>query len=127
VIRTLLLPVRCALVALLALSLLVAKPAMMLAHAGDAMQHGCGMSMSGHHHESHPTQHCSTTEDGTCCDDCVCACMIGAGMSLSNIALVATYTHPAAVASRPAESVRVRRPLALRLPPPIGPPLLTRS
>jgi hypothetical protein len=126
VIRTLLFPLRCALVALLALSIVSAKPAMMLAHAGDGMQHGCGMSMNGHH-ESHPAQHCSGTEDGTCCDDCVCACMIGAGISLSNIALAATYTHPAAVASRPAEVVRVRQPLALRLPPPIGPPLFTRS
>ena len=126
VIRTLLFPLRCAFVALLALSLVSAKPAMMLAHAGDGMQHGCGMSMKGHH-DSHPAQHCSSTEDGTCCDDCLCACPIGAGMSLSSIVLLATYTHPVAVASRPAEVVRVRKPLELRLPPPIGPPLSTSS
>lgn len=126
VIRTVLFSLRCALVALLALSIVSAQPAMMMAHAGDGMQHGCGVSMQGHH-ESHPGQHCSSTEDGSCCDNCLCACPIGDGMSLAIVALTATYTHPVAVVSRPAEVVRVRQPLALRLPPPIGPPLFTRS
>jgi hypothetical protein len=126
VIRALIFPFRCAFVALLALSIISANPAMMMAHAGAGMQHGCGMSMKGHH-ESHPAHHCSNTQDGACCHDCLSACTIGAGMSMSSIALTATYTHPVAVASRPAEVVRVRRPLALRLPPPIGPPLITRS
>jgi hypothetical protein len=126
VIRAILFPLRCALVALLALSIVSAQPAMMLVHAGDGMQHDCGMSMKGHH-ESPPAHHCSSTTDGACCHDCVCACVIGSGMSLSNIVLTATYTHPIAIASRPAEVVRVRQPLGLRLPPPIGPPLTTRS
>jgi hypothetical protein len=118
-------------VALLALTVVSARPAMMFAHAGDGMQHGCGMSMTmAMQHggeESHNDQHCSSTDDGNCCDDCLCACLIGAGMSGSVIALTATYTHPVAVASRFSEVVRERKPLALRLPPPIGPPLLARS
>jgi hypothetical protein len=121
---------RCALVALLALSIVSARPAMMLSHAGDGMQHGCRMSMSSHHasgRASHTDHHCNNTDDGTCCDDCLCACPVGAGVSHAVVALTATYTHPAAVASRFAEVVRERQALALRLPPAIGPPLFTRS
>ncbi len=128
-IRTFLYALRCTLVALLALAIVSARPAMTLGHAGDGMQHGCGMSMGPHHagHESHTDQHCSSTDDGNCCDDCLCACMVGAGMRDAVVALTASYTHPAAVATRFAEVVRERKPLALRLPPPIGPPLFTRS
>ena len=71
--------------------------------------------------------HCSTTEEGSCCDNCLCACAVGADASKSVVALAATHTHPAAVASRYAEVVRERKALALRLPPSIGPPLFTRS
>jgi hypothetical protein len=130
VIHTALYSLRCALVALLALSIVSARPAMMLSHAGEGMQHGCGAFMSAHHGAtpgSHTDHHCSSTDDGTCCDDCLCACVIGAGMSHSIIALTATYSHPVAVAARFSEVVRERRALALRLPPPIGPPPLTRS
>jgi hypothetical protein len=130
VIRTAVYSLRCALVALLALSNVSARPAMMLSHAGDGMQHGCGKSMASHHASSrvpHSNHRCNNTDDGTCCDDCLCACPVGAGVSHSVVALTATYTHPAAVASRFAEVVRERRALALRLPPPIGPPLFTRS
>lgn len=121
---------RCALVALLALTIVSARPAMLLAHAGDGMRHGCGMSMSSHHTAtpgSHTDHHCSSTDDSNCCDNCLCACAVGADMTRSVVALEATYTHPASVASRFSEVVRERKPLALRLPPPIGPPLLTRS
>ena len=85
--------------------------------------------MPSHHarQTSHTNHHCSGTDDANCCDDCLCACMVGAGMSHSVVALTATYTHPVAVASRFSEVVRERKPLALRLPPSIGPPLLTRS
>ena len=130
VIRTAVYSLRCALVALLALTIVSARPAMMLAHAGDGMQHGCGKSMSSHHSAtpgSHTDHHCSNTDDGNCCDDCLCACAVGADMTHPVVALTATYTHPVAVAARFSEIVRVRKPLALRLPPPIGPPLLTRS
>jgi hypothetical protein len=121
---------RCALVALLALAIVSARPAMMLAHAGDGMQHGCGMSMSSHQpasQGSHTDHHCSSTDDGNCCDNCLGACMVGADMTRPVVALTATYTHPVAVAARFSEVVRERKPLALRLPPPIGPPLLARS
>ncbi|MEO7039561.1 MAG: hypothetical protein ABI446_08670 [Gemmatimonadaceae bacterium] len=57
----------------------------------------------------------------------MCACIVDVGSTNAVIALVATYTHPVAVTSRYSEVVRERKPLALRLPPPIGPPLLTRS
>ncbi|HEY8794214.1 MAG TPA: hypothetical protein VIM15_04650 [Gemmatimonadaceae bacterium] len=129
-IRTLVHSLRCAVVALLALAIVSARPAMMLSHAGDGMQHGCGKAMASHHasgQSSHTGHHCSSTEDGTCCDDCLCACAVGADIRLPVVALTATYTHPRAVATRFAEVVREHRPLALRLPPPIGPPLFTRS
>jgi hypothetical protein len=127
--RTLVHSLRCALVALLALTIVSASPAMMFAHAGDGMEHGCGMSMSMQHGggPSHTDRHCSSTSDGTCCHDCLCACMIGSGSGDPVVALTATYTHPLAVASRFSEVVRQRKALALRLPPPIGPPLLSRS
>jgi hypothetical protein len=130
VIRTLVHSLRCAVVALLALAIVSARPAMMLSHAGDGMQHGCGMATPSHNQSgqsSHTRQHCSSTDEGSCCDDCLCACAVGADIRLPAIALTATYTHPRAVATRFSEVVRERKPLALRLPPPIGPPLFTRS
>ena len=130
VIRTLVHSLRCAIVALLALAIVSARPAMMLSHAGDGMQHGCGIAMASHDQSgqsSHTRHHCSSTDEGTCCDDCLCALAVGADIKVPVIALTATYTHPPAVATRFSEVVRERKPLALRLPPPIGPPLFTRS
>lgn len=129
-IRTIVHSLRCALVALLALTIVSARPAMMLAPANDGMQHGCGMSMSSRYSAtpgSHTDHHCPSTDDGNCCDDCLCACAVGMDMTHPVVVLTATYTHPIAVASRFSEVVRERKPLALRLPPPIGPPLLIRS
>jgi hypothetical protein len=117
---------RCALAAMLAIAIVAARPSMMTSHEMPAMQHGCGMAMpSGH---STPTDHsCPATGQDACCDDCMCAGPIGSGVQEPIVALVATYAHVATVIEHPAEVVRARRQPALRLPPPLGPPLITRS
>lgn len=121
---------RCALVALLALSIVSTRPAMMLSHTGESMSHGCRMSMAAHHtsHDSEQPDHqCPGTDDGSCCTDCLNACIVGAGAGSAVVTFTATYSHPQTVSSRFTEVVRERKALALRLPPPIGPPLFTRS
>jgi hypothetical protein len=124
--RTILYSLRCALVALLAVAIVSARPAMMLSHAVPGAPHGCGMTMA-MHHSSHSDHRCPPTGDGVCCDDCMCACAIGSDVRRPVVVLVAMYTRAATPIERPAEVVRARRPLALRLPPPLGPPLFTRS
>lgn len=118
--------IRCAFVALVALSLVTARPAMLLAHAGPAAEHGCGnMHMSsGAQHSSHQ---CTGADAGSCCDDCLCACSVGAGFSQPAIEIVAHELRAARVLPNPDQPVRLRRAPALRLPPPIGPPISTRS
>lgn len=103
---------------------------MMLSHTNEAMQHGCGMSMAADRasRDSERSGHqCPRTDDGSCCADCLCACIVGAGAGAEVITLIATYSYPLTVSSRFTEVVRERKALALRLPPPIGPPLFTRS
>lgn len=117
---------RCLLVAIFSFAMVAARPAMMLSHGSHPPSHGCGMTMASHH-ASHGEHHCPSTDDGTCCDDCMCACLIGAGVSDPAVALVAFYTQIATVIDRPDEIVRPRHSLALRLPPPLGPPTLARS
>lgn len=126
VIRSTLFALRCTLVAMLSLAMVSARPAMMLSHAVPGAQHGCGMAMSTHH-SSHSDHQCPATDDGACCDDCICACAIGSDVRASVVALVSTYTQLPTVIDRPAQVVRPRQPIALRLPPPLGPPLLVRS
>jgi hypothetical protein len=117
---------RCALVATLSLAMVSARPAMMLSHAVPGAPHGCGMAMSTHH-SSHQDHRCPSTDDGACCDDCMGACAIGSDVRRSVVVLVATYSQVETVIEYPAQGVRPRQPLALRLPPPLGPPLLARS
>jgi hypothetical protein len=126
VIRSTLFVLRCAFLAAFSLAMIAARPAMMLAHGAPAAQHGCGMAMATHHspHESH---RCSSTGSDECCDDCMSACAIGSDLKESVVMLAATYTQVATVIAYPAQIVRPRQPLALRLPPPLGPPLLARS
>ncbi|MDQ2931672.1 MAG: hypothetical protein M3Y05_12780 [Gemmatimonadota bacterium] len=129
-IRSAVYSLRCALVALLALSIVSTQPAMMLSHASEAMPPGCGMSMAAHHSSrdsERPRHQCPSTDDRSCCSDCLSACIVGAGAGSAVITLAATYSYPLAVSSRFTEVVRERKALALRLPPPIGPPLFTRS
>jgi len=126
VIRSTIFALRCALIAMLSLAMVSARPAMMLSHGAPGAQHGCGMSMSAHH-SSHQDHRCPSTDDGACCDDCMCACAIGSDVRQSVVALVATYSRVATVIEYPAQVVRPRQPLALRLPPPLGPPHLVRS
>jgi hypothetical protein len=116
---------RCALVAVLSIAMIGARPAMMLSHGGPAA-HACGMTMASHH-SSHGDHPCQTPENGACCDDCMCACAIGSDVGAPVIALVATYTQFATIIDRPDEIVRTRKPLAFRLPPQLGPPHLARS
>jgi len=117
---------RCVFVAMLSLAMISARPAMMLAHGVPGVQHGCGMAMSTHH-SSHENHRCSGTGDGACCEDCICACAIGSDVAKPVVMLVATYSHIATSIAYPAQVVRPRQPFALRLPPPLGPPLLVRS
>jgi hypothetical protein len=126
VIRSIAYSLRCALVAMLAIATVGARPTMMAAHSMPAMQHGCGMAMPSHHSTS--TDHgCSMTTEGACCDDCMGACTIGSDVRKPLVVLVATYTHVVTVIEHPAEIVRTRRQPALRLPPQLGPPQVTRS
>ncbi|MDQ2766032.1 MAG: hypothetical protein M3Y30_02645 [Gemmatimonadota bacterium] len=124
--RSLTYTLRCVLVATLSLAMIFARPAMMPSHAVPGAQHGCGMTMSTHH-SSHSDHRCPTTDHGACCDDCMCACAIGSDARASVVVLIAQYSHVATVIEYPAQVVRPRQPLALRLPPPVGPPLLVRS
>ena len=117
---------RCVLVATLSLAMISARPSMMLSHAIPGAQNGCGMAMSTHH-SSHQEHRCPTTDDGACCDDCMCASAIGSDVRASVVVLVATHAQVATVIDQPAQDVRPRQPLALRLPPPLGPPLIGRS
>lgn len=123
--RTLLYSLRCAFVALLALSLVTARPAMLLAHAGPVADHGCGMQMS--HGEHHPGHHCSGADAGSCCDDCLCACAIGTGFTQPAVSIAAPTVRTKATVPSPVQTFRARWSPALRLPPPIGPPVSTRS
>jgi hypothetical protein len=117
---------RCALAAMLAIAVVAARPSMMTSHAMDAMPHGCGMAMTSH--QGGRTDHdCSNSTRDTCCDDCLCAGPIGTGAGEPVIVLVATYAHVATEVEQPTEVVRSHHQPALRLPPPLGPPLITRS
>jgi len=121
---------RCALAAMLAVAIVAARPSMMTSHATSGMQHDCGMAMHSHRSTSQhtSTDHgCSPTTRDACCDDCMCAGPIGSDVKEPLVVIVATYTHVAIVVVHPAEIVRSRRQPALRLPPPLGPPLITRS
>jgi hypothetical protein len=126
VIRSIIFALRCALVAILSVAMVSARPAMMLSHAVPGAAHGCGVAMSTHH-SSHHDHRCPTTDDGACCDDCMCACAIGSDVRAPVVSLVATYAQLATVIEYPAQVIRPRQPLALRLPPPLGPPHLVRS
>jgi hypothetical protein len=111
---------------MLAVAVVAARPSMMTSHEMAGMGHGCGMAMTSHQQTS--TDHeCSNTTKDMCCDDCLCAGPIGSGVSEPVVVLVATYVHVATVIERPTEIVRSRLQPALRLPPPLGPPLITRS
>ncbi|MBK5188485.1 MAG: hypothetical protein JJD97_09570, partial [Gemmatimonadaceae bacterium] len=99
-IRSIVLSLRCALVAMLAVAMVCARPAMMLSHAVPGASHGCGMAMPAHH-APHTDSRCPTTDDGACCDDCLCACPIGADVSAPVVGLVATYAHVATVIAHP--------------------------
>jgi hypothetical protein len=126
VIRSIVYSLRCALVAMLAVAIVSARPAMMASHAMPGMQHGCSMTMPSQH-PAHTDHGCSITTEQSCCDDCMCACAIGSGVRKPVVVLVAMYARVATVIERPREIVRSRRQPALRLPPPLGPPLITRS
>jgi hypothetical protein len=124
--RSLVSAVRCALAAMLAIAMVAARPSMMASHARAAMPDGCGMTMTSHPRTS--TDHdCSMPAQDACCDDCMCAGPVGSDVREPIVVLVATYAHVATVIEQPTEVVRTRRQPALRLPPPLGPPLLTRS
>jgi hypothetical protein len=124
--RAIIATLRCTLAAMLAITVVAARPSMMTSHDMAGMPHDCGMARSSHQQSS--TDHgCSTTARDTCCDDCMCAGPIGSGAKEPEIVLVATYTRVATVIEHPTEVVRSRRQPALRLPPPLGPPLLVRS
>jgi hypothetical protein len=126
VIRTIVSSLRCALAAMLAIAIVAARPSMLTAHAMSGMQHGCGMAMQSHQHTS-PDHGCSKTTRDACCDDCMCAGPIGSDVKEPLVVIVETYRHVAIVIEHPTEVVRSRRQPALRLPPPLGPPLITRS
>jgi len=117
--------IRCAFVALIALSLVTARPAMLLAHAGPMAEHACGMQME--HGADHPGHHCGGADAGSCCDDCLCVCAVGMQFTQPAIAIVAHELRTSTPQPSPVESPRVRWSPALRLPPPIGPPGSTRS
>jgi hypothetical protein len=126
VIRSIFFALRCALLAMFSVAMVSARPAMMLSHAAPGAQHQCGVARSTHH-SSHQDHRCPTTDDGACCDDCMCACAIGSDVRAPVVSLAATYAQLATVIGYPAQDVRPRQPLALRLPPPLGPPYLVRS
>jgi hypothetical protein len=126
VIRRIISSLRCALAAMLAIAVVAARPSMMTSHAMPGMHHDCRMTMPSNHSTS-PDHGCSTTAQDACCDDCMCAGPIGYGAREPSVVLVATYARVATVIERPTEVVRSRRQPALRLPPPLGPPLITRS
>lgn len=124
--RTIVSALRCALAAMLAIAVVAARPSMVTSHAMAGMPHGCGMSMASHQGTS--TDHdCSNTTRDECCDDCLCAGPIGFGAREPVVVLVATYAHIATVTQPVTEVVRSHHQPALRLPPPLGPPLITRS
>jgi len=126
VIRSFIASARCALVAMLAIAMVAARPAMMASHALPGMGHGCGMEMPSQQSQ-HSDHGCPTTAQDACCDDCMCACAIGSDVRKPVVVLVATYTRVATVIEEPTEVVRSHRQPALRLPPPLGPPHTTRS
>jgi hypothetical protein len=125
VIRSVVFSLRCALIAMLAVAIAAARPAMMASHTMPGMSHGCGMAMPSHH-SSNTDHRCSTTA-AACCDDCLCACAIGSDVRQPVVVLVASYTHLETKLEQPTELVRERHQPALRLPPPLGPPRITRS
>jgi hypothetical protein len=125
VMRTTMYSIRCAFVALLALSLVTARPAMLLAHAGPTTEHACGMHMS--HGAEHPAHHCSGADAGSCCDDCLCACAVSSEFARPAVAVVAHELRTETAPPDRDEPTRARWSPALRLPPPIGPPSFTRS
>lgn len=126
--RAFIFSLRLALVAMLAIATVGASPAMMMMpHDMSGMQDmSCGMEMQGQQ-SSHSDHKCPATTHGRCCTDCVCACAIGSNVRAPLITLIATYTHIATVIEQPATVVRSSRQPALRLPPPLGPPLSSRS
>ena len=117
--------VRCAFAALIALSLVTARPAMLLAHAGPAAEHGCAMHMS--HDAEHSGHHCNGADAGSCCDDCLCACAVGTGFTNPVVNVVVRDVRIAATLPTPDAPIRAHRPPALFLPPPLGPPIAARS
>ena len=124
--RTILSALRCALAAMLAITVVAARPSMMTSHAMAGMPHGCSMSMASHQRTG--TDHdCSNTTRDECCDDCLCAGPIGFGAREPVVVIIATYVHIATVIEPPTEVVRSHHQPALRLPPPLGPPLIARS
>lgn len=116
---------RCAFAALIALSLVTARPAMLLAHAGPAAEHGCAMHMA--HDAEHSDHHCHGADAGSCCDECLCACAIGTGFTNPVVDVVVREVRIAHALPAPDAPVRARRSLALLLPPPLGPPIAARS
>jgi hypothetical protein len=124
--RSIISAVRCALAAMLAVAVVAARPSMMTSHAQAGMPHGCGMTMPAHQQTG--TDHgCSTPAQEACCDDCMCAGPIGTGAREPLVVLVATYVHVTTEIEQPTQIVRSHQQPALRLPPPLGPPLLIRS
>jgi hypothetical protein len=117
--------IRCAFVAALSLSFVTARPMMPLAHADTAPVHGCSMHMT--HGAPHSGHRCPAGDAGSCCDDCLCGCIIGTGFTKPALALVALESATPWTLPTPVAAIRPRRSPALRLPPPIGPPASTRS
>jgi len=126
VIRSFIASARCALVAMLAIAMVAARPVMMSSHSLPGAEQGCGMAMPSQHSQ-HSDHRCPTTTQDACCDDCMCACAIGSDVRKPVVVMVATYTRVATVIEEPTEVVRSHRQPALRLPPPLGPPHTTRS
>jgi hypothetical protein len=116
---------RCLFVTTVALALVTARPAMLLSHAGDASPHRCGATMPSHQ-GSHSTHHCST-DAASCCDACLGACAMAAALVTPPLTAAVIPARTAVAAAWPPAMVRERQSPSLRLPPPIGPPVLTRS
>ena len=124
--RPLIRSIRSAFVAMLAIAIVAARPAMMASHDMPGMANGCSMSMPGQS-SSQADHGCPSTTQDECCNDCVCACAIGSDVKMPLVVLVATYTHVTPAIVQPAQIVPPSREPALLLPPPLGPPLTTRS
>jgi hypothetical protein len=124
--RPLISSLRSALVAMLAIAIVAARPAMMASHDMPGMANDCGMAMRSHG-PTHADHGCPSTTQDECCNDCVCACAIGSDVKMPLVVLVATYMHVTPAVVQPVRIVPSSREPALLLPPPLGPPLSTRS